>query len=412
MSCIKIPHILLPQQDTDMTKWSVIACDQFTSQPKYWEELSMFVGDAPSTLNLIYPEVYLDEDEEDAEARIEQIYERMRAAFNGGLFRCVDNFVLVDRTQSDGKHRLGLMIAVDLEDYDYTSANNALIKATEKTVVERLPARISVRKGACLELPHVMVLMDDRENEILPDLYARKDTYTRLYDFDLNMGGGHLAGYAIEDSDAVLATLEDKLLSPEKMARKYGADRRILFAVGDGNHSLATAKECWNKIKLALSPQEQHRHPARYALCELVNLHDNALSFEPIHRVITGADEELIDWLQSKSSGDSVTKLIWNERVYELAVSSSPSDAIADLQSALDTYCKAHKDVEIDYIHGDDNLMEVARKKNAMALFMPTIAKDSLFDYVARRGVLPRKSFSMGNAQDKRYYCEAKKIKW
>lgn len=410
MSCIKIPHILVPCDEVDKTRWSVVACDQYTSQPHYWEDLSLVVGDSPSTLNLIFPEVYLED--EDAPERIASIHNTMRSYLNGGMFVPLEDFVLVDRTLSDGKHRIGLMIAIDLEDYQYTADNNALIKATEKTVVSRLPARMEIRKNACIEVPHIMLLMDDRDNHILGDLYARRSSLRKIYDFELNMDGGHLCGYVADDSDRVREQIEG-LLDPQVQTEKYGdATHPILFAVGDGNHSLAAAKECWEQIKSVLSVQEQHRHPARYALCELVNLHDSSLVFRPIHRVIMGADEEFIPYLRSRLQGPATLRVVWREQEYELSVSASASDAIADVQKAIDDYMRAHRELEIDYIHGDDSLMQVAREKDGVAIFMPTIDKNTLFDYVRRRGVLPRKAFSMGNAQDKRYYYEAKKIKW
>ncbi len=410
MSYIKTPHILVPAQDVDKSKWSVVACDQFTSQPHYWEDLSLAVGDSPSTLNLIFPEVYLEQD--DAPQRIANIHATMRSYLNGGMFESLREFVLVDRTLSDGKHRIGLMVAIDLETYEYTPDSAALIRATEKTVVSRIPARIEIRRNACIEVPHIMLLMDDRDDSVLGPLMAKRDTLQRLYDFDLNMNGGHVCGYVADDPDRIKAAVA-RLLDPQVLRAKYGdAERPVLFAVGDGNHSLASAKECWNQIKTALSAAEQQRHPARYALCELVNLHDTSLVFQPIHRVVMGADREFIDWLRTRMSGDSSVRLVWRAEEFTVQASSSPSDAIADLQKAIDDYCRAHREIAVDYIHGEDNLLEVAREKDAIAIFMPTIDKNSLFDYVRRRGVLPRKSFSMGNAEDKRYYYEAKKIKW
>ena len=404
---VKIPKILLPSKDIDPTKWAVIACDQFTSQPDYWERLDDLVGDAKSTLKLIYPEAYLERD--DKEARTQAINDTMQEYLAQGVFSEVEDFVLVDRQIADGRHRIGLMISVDLDDYEYTPFNTALIKATEKTVVERLPARIAVRKGASIELPHIMLLMDD-DKDILGRLYANRDSMDKLYDFTLNMGGGRLVGYRVKDSEKVRSRLEE-LASGEVSKSKYGVEQSIMFVVGDGNHSLATAKECWENIKKTLTPEQTLTHPARYALCELVNLHDSSLEFSPIHRVVFNVGEEFISYLQDRLVGDDTTIANYKDKQYLLHINSSPSDAIADIQQAIDDYLATHSKAYVDYVHGEEYTLDVARSNDAVAIFMPTISKQSLFGYVARRGVLPRKSFSMGHAEDKRYYMEAKLIK-
>ena len=405
---VKIPKILLPRKDIDPTKWAVIACDQFTSQLDYWQQLDGLVGDAYSTLRLIYPEAYLER--EDKEARTRAINDTMQAYIDQEVFSEVEDFVLVDRQIADGRHRIGLMIAIDLDDYEYTPCNTALIKATEKTVVERLPARIAVRKGASIELPHVMLLMDDEKNGILGELYSAKDSMERLYDFTLNMGGGRLSGYRVNDSEKVRCRLE-QLADKEVSKTKYGVEQSIMFVVGDGNHSLATAKECWENIKKTLTPEQALEHPARYALCELINLHDESLEFSPIHRVMFNAGDEFISYLQDRLVGDDTTTATYRDKQYLLHIDSSPSDAIADIQQAIDDYLARHDESYVDYVHGEGYTLDVARKNDAVAIFMPTISKQSLFGYVARRGVLPRKSFSMGHAEDKRYYMEAKLIK-
>lgn len=404
---VKIPKILLPSKDIDPTKWAVIACDQFTSQPDYWERLDDLVGDAESTLRLIYPEAYLERD--DKEERTQAINDTMQEYLAQGVFSEVEDFVLVDRQIADGRHRIGLMISVDLDDYEYTPFNTALIKATEKTVVERLPARIAVRKGASIELPHIMLLMDD-DKDILGELYANRDSMDKLYDFTLNMGGGRLVGYRVKDSEKVRSRLEE-LASGEVSKSKYGVEQSIMFVVGDGNHSLATAKECWENIKKTLTPEQTLTHPARYALCELVNLHDSSLEFSPIHRVMFNVGEEFISYLQDRLVGDDTTIANYKDKQYLLHINSSPSDAIADIQQAIDDYLATHSKAYVDYVHGEEYTLDVARSNDAVAIFMPTISKQSLFGYVARRGVLPRKSFSMGHAEDKRYYMEAKLIK-
>ena len=346
---------------------------------------------------------------DDKEARTQAINDTMQEYLARGVFSEVEDFVLVDRQIADGRHRIGLMISIDLDDYEYTPFNTALIKATEKTVVERLPARIAVRKGASIELPHIMLLMDDDE-DILGELYANRDSMDKLYDFTLNMGGGRLSGYRVKDSEKVRARLE-QLASSEVSKSKYGVEQSIMFVVGDGNHSLATAKECWENIKKTLTPEQALTHPARYALCELVNLHDSSLEFSPIHRVMFNVDEQFISYLQERLVGDDTTTATYKDKQYLLHISSSPSDAIADIQQAIDDYLATHDKAYVDYVHGEEYTLDVARSNDAVAIFMPTISKQSLFGYVARRGVLPRKSFSMGHAEDKRYYMEAKLIK-
>ncbi|MDE7079557.1 MAG: DUF1015 domain-containing protein [Clostridia bacterium] len=407
---IKVPKILLPKGHIDKSKWSVIACDQFTSQPDYWQKLADFVGNSPSTLNIIFPEVYLEG--KGKQERIKNINSNMAYYLKCGIFDEFEGFVLVERITPDGQKRLGLVLAVDLEEYDYTPENNALIKATEKTVVDRLPPRIEVRKGACLELPHIMMLMDDRKQKIIEKLYESREFFEVAYDFTLNMNGGRIKGYKIANCAPIIDKL-NALLDKKSLIEKYGSDKPILFAVGDGNHSLATAKECWNKLKKTLPKDQLTSHPARYALCELVNLHDRSLQFQPIHRVIMGVGKEFIDYMSKeleKLDGKSQVKVIYKDSVYYWKVSENPSDAIADIQKLMDDYAKAHKEMVIDYIHGDGHLQEVARANEGVGVFMPCLEKDGLFDYVVRRGVLPRKSFSMGHAEDKRYYLECRYI--
>lgn len=410
MTTVKIPKILLPKKDIDKSKWSVIACDQFTSQADYWEEVEEYVGASPSTLRLIYPEVYLER--EDKQARIEAINANMSKYLKKGLFEEFEGFILVDRTMNDGRHRLGLMISVDLEDYEYTEKNDALIKATEKTVVDRLPPRIEIRKGACLELPHIMMLMDDRSQKIIEKLYESRDFLEKAYDFELNMNGGRVQGYKVTNCAQILEEIEG-LLKEDVLVEKYGSSKPILFAVGDGNHSLATAKECWKNIKKTLTPAQRLKHPARYALCELVNIHDKSLDFEPIHRVVFGVDKDFINFMHDRLAeldGKEHVKVVFEDTIYYWSVCDNPSDAIADIQSLMDEYALTHPEMVIDYIHGDEHLLKVGADGHGVAVFMPKLQKDALFDYVVRRGALPRKSFSMGHAEDKRYYLECRKI--
>lgn len=404
---LKVPKILLPK-NVDMTKWSCVACDQFTSEPEYWQKLEEFVGNSPSTLKLIYPEVYLKNSDD---KRVDAINNTMSAYYNDGLFEEVESLILVKRVLNSGEVRLGLMLAVDLEAYEYTPENKALIKATEKTVVERLPARINVRKNATLELPHVMLLVDDPDMSIIEPLYSESEEYEILYDFKLNMDGGWIIGYRVPNSESVLEKIY-ALLDSDLIFSRYGVkDNKILFAVGDGNHSLATAKECWELTKKDLSDEEKATHSARFALCELVNLYDESLKFEPIHRIIFNANDDFIVNMALNLSGEGRIKVVFKDEEYLINVPINPSEAIRDIQDFIDAYIEEHNEVEQDYIHGDSNLSAIAKRDNAIAIYMPTLAKEGLFKYCLERGVLPRKSFSMGVAEDKRYYLESRKIK-
>ena len=389
-------EFLLPSQGADMSRWAVIACDQFTSDRGYWERLAGYVGESPSTLRLILPEVYLPDGDEKQRAR--DIYAHMERYCSDGTLVGKNGFIIVERTLKNGKKRLGAVAAVDLEEYEYTPKNNARIKATEKTVEERLPARVALRKGALLEASHIMLLA---ENVLgLLREYADGEGET-VYDFDLNMNGGHLKGKLIDDP-VKLAAIENAAL---------GGHDGLAFVVGDGNHSLAAAKKIWEEVKKDLSEEERKTSPARYATCEIVDIADGSLVFEPIHRVVYGADASLTEFLADKLSGDARAEAYYGGERTELHVASNSADAIADIQSALDEYAKAHEGAVTDYVHGDESALRAAKENGAVAVMMPCICKDTLFDYTVRRGVLPRKSFSMGDAEDKRYYCEARKIR-
>lgn len=387
-------EFLLPRKGVDMSKWAAIACDQFTSDRAYWDKLDSYVGDAPSTLRLILPEVYLGDG--DGEKRAADIYAAMERYCADGTLEGKRGFVVVDRRQNDGRHRLGAVAVVDLEEYEYTPRNNARIKATEKTVEERLPARVKLREKALLEASHIMLLAEN----VRPLLEALLKEGEEVYDFELNMNGGHLTGRLIDD--------ESKLAAIEAAALK--AHQSLAFVVGDGNHSLAAAKLVWAQVKETIPQSEWVSCPARYAMCEIVDIADPSLDFEPIHRLVKGGGEELVAYLADKLCGSARAKAVYGGKETELSVPENSADAIADIQNALDEYAKTTP-IVIDYVHGDASVLEAAEREGALAILMPCIAKDGLFDYTVRRGVLPRKSFSMGNAEDKRYYCEARKIK-
>ena len=398
MTAIKSVDILLPR-NADFEKWAVVACDQFTSQPKYWQELDSFVGDKPSTLRLIYPEVYLGE--QNGDERIAKIHKTMaKYVADGVLQEHKNTFVLVKRTTAFGNTRLGLVAGLDLEDYCFTHPSHAQVRSTEDVVLDRIPPRLKIREGAPLELPHVILLIDDQKRCVLEKLAAKANNV--LYDFELNMNGGHLTGFKIAANEALElfdAYAQDKLA--------VGDD--FLFAVGDGNHSLATAQAYWNEIKQTLSEEERKTHPARFALCEIENLYDEGIVFEPIHRFVFGADEGLLEALKA-IGGDGRIKAFLNEKEVEISVPQNCAEAISAVQRTVEQYVAGHKGSKVDYIHGEDNLMQIASANEGVALIMPSLKKDELFSYVSAHGTLCKKTFSMGEAQEKRYYVEAKRI--
>lgn len=391
---IKAGQILLPKKEIDLSKYSVIACDQFTSQIEYWNQLEKLVGDNYSSLKITFPEIYLKKDNQ---KRIDEINLNMKKYISENLYDEIDGFILVERQLNNKKIRLGLMACIDLDDYSYLPSNDKKIKATEKTVVERLPIRVEIRKKATLELPHIMLLMNDKNQMILDKLYKDKDKYKLLYDFDLNMNGGHIKGYLIDDKNKVL----------KEFKKLEEANSKMVFAVGDGNHSLAAAKECWELKKENGAKDDD---PAKYALCEIVSIYDNSLEFEPIHRLIKNTDEIFIKKLKEfLPKGNKKLELLFCDKKY-IIFTRDGADAIKDIQDFIDEYIKENSGIEIDYIHNDKALEELSIREKCVGIFMPTIKKEELFDYAIRRGVLPRKAFSMGIAEDKRYYLEARKI--
>ena len=419
---MKIPfkagNILIPKK-TDMTKWSVVACDQYTSEPEYWNEVTKIVGDAPSTLNLTLPEIYLEES--DVNERIKRINENMDKLLEEDFFNELeDSMIYLERTQSDGKVREGLMGIVDLEDYSYEVGSQTLIRATEKTVIERIPPRVKVRENAKLELPHIMILIDDEKKDIIESLKNKVTETDVVYDFDLMQNGGHIKGYKL-NSDVIneIGTKLDKLADKDYFEKKYNVHDKgiLLFAMGDGNHSLATAKACYENLKKTMSKEEYLNNPARYALVELVNLHSSALEFEAINRVVFDVDskklvEELNKYYTINENGNGQEfELVTSDGANKLYIENPKSNiAVGSIQMFLDEYLKNNSG-KIDYIHGDGVTKELTLKGNNVGFIFKPMKKEELFRTVILDGALPRKTFSMGHSYDKRYYLEARKIK-
>ena len=412
----KPANILLPR-DCDLSLWSVVACDQYTSRPEYWQRVENRVGRAPSTLRMILPESCLEGPS--VETDIMEINNTMSRYLREGRFQELpDALIYVERTLDNGKIRRGLIGAVDLEAYDYEPGSTSAIRCTEGTVMSRIPPRVAVRKNAPIEVPHVMLLMDDPHRMIIEPLSARTGEMEKLYDFALMERGGSIRGWLLtgELKDWVLQALKTR-----KNRVEQDLDG-LLFAVGDGNHSLATAKECWERRKGMIPPERWAEEPARYALCEVVNLHDEAVEFKPIHRLVFGVrPEELLDALmayypsavQGRGEGHALPFVISRWSRGEITVARPQAQLpVGTLQNFLDDYIASHPKARVDYIHGEDEARKLAEEReDAVAFLMPGLDKGKLFQTVIHDGALPRKTFSMGEAYDKRFYLEARKIR-
>ena len=414
----KRANILLPK-NIDMTKWSVVACDQYTSEMDYWNEVEKIVGASPSTLRITLPEIFLEDS--DVNERINKINDTMKEYLDEDLFyELKDSMIYLERTQADGRVREGLMGMVDLEDYSYEKGSQTLIRATEKTVIERIPPRLKVRENALLELPHIMILIDDEKKKIIEDLKNEVTDSDVVYDFDLMENGGHIKGYKL-NNDSMTKVEEglEALCDKEYFEKKYNVKDKgiLLFAMGDGNHSLATAKANYENLKKTMTPDEYLNHPSRYALVELVNLHSEALEFEPIHRVIFDTDvnkliEELYKYYDINEEGNGqYFELVTKDIDKKLYISNPKSNiAVGTIQMFLDEYLKDNKG-KLDYIHGDETTKNMGMEENNVAILFEAMPKEELFRTVILDGALPRKTFSMGHSYDKRYYLEARKIK-
>jgi len=436
---LKVPEILLPGQGVDLNRWAVIACDQYTSEPEYWAAVDRLVADHPSTLRLVFPEVYLEDD--DGDARIADINASMnKYLVEGVLVPQAPGFVLINRKTSHVPSRKGLVVALDLEAYDYRPGSKTLIRTTEGTIVDRLPPRIRVRQNAAIELPHIMVLIDDPEQTVIEPLF--NEELEIVYDFELMQGGGHLQGWRVARPELLeqVASALAALAGQERFQKRYEVDddEVMLYAMGDGNHSFATAKAIWEQLKSTSSdPAEVMDHPARYALVELVNLHDPGLEFEAIHRVVfdVSIDDLLAKaetYYQKAGTPCTVAKYPGLDAAAAAAAAAGSAHAVAfvtaegfavlridqptltlevaTLQDFLDDYLESQTKARIDYIHGDDAVTRLGRQQGNIGFYLPSISKHDLFRTIVRDGALPRKTFSMGEADEKRFYLEARRI--
>ncbi|MBO4265477.1 MAG: DUF1015 domain-containing protein [Clostridia bacterium] len=402
--------LLLPKPEY-RKKWSVIACDQYTSDNEYWQSLEKTVGDFPSTLNLILPEIYLS----DAKARIPKINSTMNEYLDGVLYEKKDAMVYLRRTLPSGKIRRGIVACIDLCDYDYKKVTALPIRATEGTVIERIPPRVEIRKDAALEFPHIMLFVDDEKFDIIDpfDEKAQNGDMEKLYDCELLSGGGSVCGYLIGKDEA--KKLNCKI-------SEYAKNRQMIFAVGDGNHSLATAKTCFDNLCSKIGYDAASRSPARYALCEIVNIYDECIEFEPIYRVLFGVRDLniVIDFAKclratlSNAPTEKNTEFVIcsNDKTYYVGCDNLQNKLpVALLSEFLDGYLKEHGDITVDYIHGEEEARRLAKRDGAMAFLFGGITKDGFFASIEKNGPLPRKAFSMGCADEKRFYFEGRKIK-
>lgn len=436
-TAFRFPDLLLPRPEIDLHRWAVIACDQFTSDRSYWDEVAKIVGDSPSTYHLILPEVFLRTPVE--ELRVQSSRAAMREYVERGLFVEHRGPIYVERTVA-GRVRRGLMLCLDLEQYEFSPGSQSLIRATEGTILERLPPRVRIREGAPLELPHIVVFIDDPECTVIEPIAERKASLERLYDFELMLGSGRLSGYdaAVPDLERAIDRGLRNLANPDTFARKYAptGHRAVLqFAIGDGNHSLATAKTIWERTKASVRPD----HPLRYALVEIENVHDAGVVFEPIHRALFGCKSDIIETLRALTGGAmhfrpcatiedalAVVNRPWSSSptpdqtvavlargqagVLSFAAPTSPS-TLGTLQPLLDRAQADQRFDEVDYVHGTDAVCKLAaRDPRTTGLFLPALAKTELFKTVIADGVLPRKAFSMGHAIEKRFYLECRRL--
>ncbi len=417
----QLPRVLLPAENVNLVKWACVACDQYTSQPDYWKSVEKFVGSAPSMLRITLPEVYLEE--EDVHARIVAMKETMRDYIdNGTLVQLPQGIVLTER-HLKGKLRKGILLAMDLEQYDYRIENKPQLRATEQTVLSRIPPRAEIRRGAAVELPHILLMMDDEKDSVIGPLHMQRNTFPKLYDFELMMDGGRIEGWLV-DKPKIL----DEMTAALAQLPRHD---NMLFCVGDGNHSLATAKAIWEETKEELTQEEQQDHPLRYALCEIINLRDKAVEFMPIHRVLFGVNatacvQFVVERLRERGRKAKVIFGRWRKEIehdgtFQIPflyrdgagkiVIEDPQHplAIGEVQEIFEEYLE-QSGQGIDYIHGDDAFMELAKQYDNLGFYFEAMEKQSFFDMIVKCGVLPKKTFSLGEAEEKRYYLEGRML--
>ncbi len=435
-NALNVPEILVPRTGIDLSRWAVIACDQFTQDREYWQNLAARIGNEPSTLSMILPEVYLED--ADRSSRLTAIRNAMNKNLEGNVFADpVKGFVYIERKTAYGRTRRGLVAAIDLDAYDWKPDSTAPIRATEATIVERIPPRMEIRRGAPLESPHIMLLVNDPCKSLIEAIGQQVHGTPPLYDTPLEPSAGHITGWAVTDEK--LLALTSNALEGLAAAGRASDGSTFLFAVGDGNHSLATAKAVWDEFRAAHKIEAEkgtldlENHPARFALVELVNLYDEGLTFEPIHRVLFNADPEELIQNMAQELGGTITEagsaatlehLVEDRNttrfgfVYttngttRFRCLESPADtmAVSRLQPALDLYIGSHSGITIDYIHGAEEVFRLGDKPATLSILLPPVEKDSFFTTIATGGPLPRKSFSMGEASEKRYYMECRKL--
>lgn len=409
MHIFKPADILLPR--ADMHKWSVVACDQFTSEPEYWQAVRSFVGDAPSTLHMILPEAELGQ--KDPEAESVKLNAAMQRYLDEGVFKkYAESFIYLERTLGSGAVRRGIMGMFDLEAYDWAEGTHSPIRATEHTVEDRLPPRVKIRRAAPIEMPHIMIFMDDPDNTV----FSAVEKGEQVYDFELMQNGGSIAGWLISDNAALMRAV-DALGDKAELEKKYGsADNAIIFAMGDGNHSLAAAKRHWQEVKKTIPADEYETHPARYALAELVNIHDEAITFEPIHKVVFDTEPETFFAEAKAFFADNLGE----GREVELMTASGRETlsiaelTIGELIGRCEDFCKEFTERHggyIDYIHGDEQCIEMSSRAGCAGILLPRMEKSELFTSVMQTGPFPKKSFSIGHGNDKRYYLECREIR-
>ena len=410
MQTFRPTDILVPKVE-DMSAWSVVACDQFTSDPEYWQRVYERVGDKPSSLRMILPEAELGVKDPEIESKI--INATMEKYLNEGVFdEYRDSYIYLERILSNGTVRRGLIGALDLEGYDWSADSTSPIRSTEFTVEDRLPPRVKVREEAVLEMPHIMVFFDDPGNTVFSAVNKGKE----VYDFELMENGGHVRGWIVSDN-ACIDNAISSLFDEQKLREKYGAtENPVIFAMGDGNHSLAAAKVYWEKVKASISPEEWDSCPARFVLAELVNIHDEAITFEPIHKVIFETKPEEFfamaeDFFKNNIGDGKLIELISGNDKKVLNIADM---TIGELIGACEDLCKSYSEKfggKIDYIHGDDECIEMSSREGCCGILLPKMEKSELFTSVMKSGPFPKKSFSIGHGPDKRYYLECRKIK-